>query len=169
MCSKALASLAVRGRMAVAMDKDLEHLRLLSIFHYVVATLMAVCACIPLVHLAIGLMFLFAPPETFRGDRGQSMDEQFRLIFGLAFTIIPGLIILAGWATAICVFVAGRSLAGLRRYTFCMIIAAVECVFMPFGTVLGVFALIVLSRPSVKALFDSSRPRPPKDSFGPVT
>jgi len=32
-------------------------------------------------------------------------------------------------------------------------VAAVECIFMPFGTVLGVFTIIVLNRPSIKALF----------------
>jgi hypothetical protein len=37
----------------------------------------------------------------------------------------------------------------------CFVVAAIECIFMPFGTVLGVFTIIVLSRPSVKALFQS--------------
>ena len=31
--------------------------------------------------------------------------------------------------------------------------AAISCAFMPFGTVLGVFTLIVLLRPGVKELF----------------
>jgi len=31
--------------------------------------------------------------------------------------------------------------------------AGVECMFMPFGTVLGVFTIIVLMRPSVKEIF----------------
>ena len=31
--------------------------------------------------------------------------------------------------------------------------AAIECMFFPFGTVLGVLTIIVLIRPSVKPLF----------------
>jgi hypothetical protein len=31
--------------------------------------------------------------------------------------------------------------------------AAVECLFIPFGTVLGVFTILVLQRPTVKAMF----------------
>jgi hypothetical protein len=31
--------------------------------------------------------------------------------------------------------------------------AALACTLMPFGTVLGVFTIIVLSRPSVRVLF----------------
>lgn len=48
---------------------------------------------------------------------------------------------------------AGRALAQRRRYTFCLVIAGVACMFMPFGTVLGVFTIIVLLRDSVKELF----------------
>jgi hypothetical protein len=31
--------------------------------------------------------------------------------------------------------------------------ACIECLFIPFGTILGVFTIIVLSRESVKTLF----------------
>jgi hypothetical protein len=31
--------------------------------------------------------------------------------------------------------------------------ACIECLFIPFGTILGVFTVVVLSRESVKALF----------------
>lgn len=35
------------------------------------------------------------------------------------------------------------------------IVTGVQCIFVPFGTVLGVFTIVVLSRLSVKALFQS--------------
>jgi hypothetical protein len=35
----------------------------------------------------------------------------------------------------------------------CFAMAGVECIFMPFGTVLGVFTILVLNRQSVKELF----------------
>jgi hypothetical protein len=38
--------------------------------------------------------------------------------------------------------------------------AAVECLFMPFGTVLGIFTIVVLNRDSVKPLF-ATPPMPP--------
>ncbi len=43
------------------MNQDLDHLRLLAIFHYVVAGLAALVACFPLIHLVMGLVFIFAP------------------------------------------------------------------------------------------------------------
>jgi hypothetical protein len=34
--------------------------------------------------------------------------------------------------------------------------ACIECLFIPFGTILGVFTIIVLSRESVKTLFSTT-------------
>ena len=131
------------------MDQDQEHLRLLSIFHYVVAGIIALFACFPIIHLVIGILFLVAPEAM----SGHSASGPPPLLFGLMFTLVPAMMILAGWALTAVVFLAGRNLARRRHYTFCLVVAAISCVFMPFGTVLGVFTIIVLNRPSVKALF----------------
>jgi hypothetical protein len=53
--------------------------------------------------------------------------------------------------------IAGRSLATHRHYWFAFAIACLECLFIPFGTILGVFTIIVLSREPVKALFATTQ------------
>jgi hypothetical protein len=58
---------------------------------------------------------------------------------------------------AICILVAGRSLALRKRYTVAPVIACIESLFVPFGTILGVFAIVALSRDSVKALFEAAQ------------
>jgi hypothetical protein len=45
------------------MKQDEEHLRLLSIFHYVVAGLAALFALFPIFHLILGLFMIFARTE----------------------------------------------------------------------------------------------------------
>jgi hypothetical protein len=72
---------------------------------------------------------------------------------GLFFTLIAGSMILFGWVFAVCVALAGRFLLKKKRHTFCVVMGGVECIFMPFGTVLGVLTIIMLMKPSVKALF----------------
>jgi hypothetical protein len=57
---------------------------------------------------------------------------------------------------ALFIFLAGRALAKRRRYWFAFVIACIECIFLPFGTILGVFTIIVLSRESTKQLFEPS-------------
>lgn len=131
----------------VLIQRDAEHLRLLAIFHYVCAGLAAFFACIPLLHLALGLV-LFLAPESF----GSRHDAPPRAI-GLFIVCFAAVFIACGWTFAILLAFAGRSLARRKRYLYCLVMAGICCVFMPFGTVLGVFSIIVLSRPSVKALF----------------
>jgi hypothetical protein len=57
---------------------------------------------------------------------------------------------------AICIFIAGRSLGFRKRYSFALVIACIECLFVPFGTILGVFTIVALSRESVRALFSKA-------------
>lgn len=129
------------------LEKDTEHLRLLAIGHYVYAAIMALFACIPIIHFTIGLIFLLNPPAQAPGDPFPAQA------FGAIFATIGGLLVLAGWTLAACVFMAGRSLAARKRYSFCFVVDAIACVFFPIGTVLGVLSILVLQRPSVRALF----------------
>jgi hypothetical protein len=130
-------------------SQDGEHLRLLSIFHYVVGGLMALFACFPLIHIAMGAMLLLNP-DAF--NKGQAPPFPAQTV-GFMFVVIGSVIVLAGWLAAVLIFIAGRFLSRRKHHTFCVVIAGLSCVFFPFGTALGVFSLIVLLRPSVKEMF----------------
>ncbi len=134
------------------MDKDEEHLRLLSIFHYVVGGLAGLFALFPIIHLVIGLVFILAP-EAFESD-----GEAPPAFLGWLFVVFAGMFIITGGVLAGFVITAGRFLARRRHRLFCLVIAGIECIFMPFGTILGVFTIIVLMRESVKELFLEPRP-----------
>ncbi len=137
------------------MTQDDDHLKLLSIFHYVVAGLAGLFALFPIFHLIIGLFFIFTP-EKFAGSGGPPMA-----VFGWFFVILAAAFITLGLVFAGFVFTAGRFLARRKHYLFCLVMGGVECLFMPFGTVLGVFTIIVLARESVKQLFAANNPPPP--------
>jgi len=129
------------------MNQDLEHLRLLSIFHYIVAVITALLSSFPLIHVTIGLMMALSP-ESFSGD-GVPPPA----FIGWLFALFGGAFVLCGWALAIAMVFAGRYLKQHRKHTFCLVVAALSCIAIPFGTALGVFTIIVLIRPSVKQLF----------------
>ena len=130
------------------MTQEEEHLRLLSIFHYVVAGLVALFSLFPIFHLIFGLFIVFAP-----GKVGTKEEQAGAAVIGWAFVLFAAALIAVGLAFAACVFAAGLFLAKRRHYLFCLAMAGVECMFMPFGTVLGVFTIIVLVREPVKQLF----------------
>jgi len=136
------------------MNQDEEHLRLLSIFHYVCAGLAACFACIFFIYVIIGLVVVLHP-HVFGPQNNAPHPEQF---IGLAFMVWGAMFILLGWTFAACLAYSGRCLGRRKNHTFCMVMAAIACMFMPFGTILGVFTLIVLVRPSVKALFNGMTP-----------
>jgi hypothetical protein len=135
-------------------NQDLEHLRLLRIFHFVYAGVTALFSCIPLIHVALGLVILFSP-EIFGSPRSQPPRA-----FGLFFVFIGGMIILLGWSFAALVAWAGVNLGRFRRHTFCLVIACLCCLSIPFGTILGVFTIIVLNRPTVKVMFGKGSETP---------
>jgi hypothetical protein len=137
-------------------NQDAEHLRLLSIFHYVVAGISALFACFPLIHFVVGCLMVFAPNNFGHSGHNPGNDIEALRFFGGLFMLIAAFIIALGWTMAICIFCVGRCIARRRRYTFCFVVAAIECLLMPYGTVLGVFTIIVLMRPSVKAMFECS-------------
>jgi hypothetical protein len=141
------------------MDENLQYLKLLSIFHYVVGGLVALFSFIPVVYVVIGILAVCIP-GSFEGG-----EDAMSAFFGWIFIIIGAVLIVLGWAFSACIIVAGRSLARQVNYMFCMVIAAIECMFMPFGTVLGVFTIVVLARPSVKEMFEqNARPKSPDAS-----
>lgn len=128
---------------------DTEHLRLLSIFHYVVAGLLAVFSLFPIFHLAFGIFMLLSPESMEKNPQDATM---LRVMGGL-FVAIAAMIMLTGLTMAALSAYSGRCLSLRRKYTFSLVMAGVLCLFMPFGTILGVFTIIVLTRPSVKTLY----------------
>lgn len=130
-------------------SSDEEQLRLLSIFHYIVAGLIALFACLPILHIGMGALMLINPQFGNQSSHGQPPPA----FVGYLFIGLGAFFFLMGWAVAICTHLSGRYLARQKRRLFSFVIAALLCTFVPFGTVLGVFTLIVLSRESVQRLY----------------
>ena len=131
-------------------DRDEEHLNLLSILHYVLAGITALFSCFPIIHVGLGVLFLVAPQSAGKGSPPPPA-------IGWVFIIIGGTIILFGWTLAALVAFAGRSLGLRRRYLLCFVVACLMLMSFPFGTALGIFTIMVLIRPSVKVLFAETK------------
>ena len=75
--------------------------------------------------------------------------------FGAFMVATSILYFIGGLAFAALTFAAGRRLRVLRSRRFVVVAAAINCIAFPFGTILGVFTLVVLNRESVRAMFES--------------
>jgi hypothetical protein len=133
------------------MNQDREHLRLLAIFHYAGAGLAALFSFFPLLYTTIGAILIFAARHG-TPRPGEELPPEF---LGWIFAIVGLLLFFLGIAMAICILLAGRCLSRNKHYTFALVMACIECLFIPFGTILGVFTIIALSRESVRTLFST--------------
>lgn len=137
---------------------DLDHLYLLTVFHYILAVLVALGACFPAVVLAFRL---FMNAAGLHGDgtgatEGASADDPALQTFGSFTPALAVVSVALGWPLSICIAFVARGLHNRMRYAYCRTIAAIECLLFPFGTLLGAFSLTVLARDSVRRLFAAS-------------
>ncbi len=124
-----------------------KYVNLLSVFHYVVGGLTALISCIFLLHFFVGLAMVTG---MFPMKPGDTPPPQ---LFGWFFVVMGAVFVFGGWTIAVSMIVAGIKLKKHKARIFCMVVAGIECMFMPFGTVLGVFTLILLNKDSIKQAF----------------
>lgn len=126
------------------MNQDEQHLNLLGVFHYVLAGLTALTSLIFVLHIVLGILLATGTIEP------HNSEAQFAgfLVGGVGFLVMT---LMAAFAALIAY--AGYCLRQHKNHTFCVVVAALLCLNAPFGTILGVFTLIVLFRDSARELF----------------
>jgi hypothetical protein len=134
---------------------DRDHLRILSICHYVLAGLFFVFGGFAILYLAIGAAIVAEAPA---GPAGNGPPE----FMGWIFVGFAGFMIAFYWGMAAALALAGHCLSQRKWRTFCLVTAGFACLFQPIGTVLGVFTFIVLLRPSVRDAFEPVREESPE-------
>ena len=136
---------------------DLEHLRLLAIFHYIIGGVAALFALFPLIHVGIGLWMLFSPEALNEQQQGGPPVE----MIGYLFAGLGLLFVLIGETMAGLIIYSGRQIRKRKKYLVTFVVSCVMCMLIPFGIILGVFTIIVLSRDSVKRIYGQDIPEQP--------
>jgi len=133
---------------------DANHLKLLSIFHFVVAGLALLGIGFLVLHYFL-MSSIFANPKMWEGQKGGPPPEEFWNFFQWFYVVMGGFLILG------CVgnLLSGMWLRARRNRVFSIVVAAINCCQVPLGTVLGVFTLIVLMRDSVRQLYAETAAR----------
>ncbi len=130
------------------MNKDLQHLKLLSVFYYIIGALIAFLSCFALIYLIVGIVFVAAPPPSAGGEPPPPA-------LGWIFIVLSCGVMLLGWTWAVALMFAGWYLGRCRHYLYCLVLGCSTLLFQPLGTILGVFTIILLIRPNVKRLFET--------------
>ena len=129
--------------------RDREHVRLLSIFHFIFAGLALLGIAFLCLHYFI-LHTVFSNPDLWKAQREAVPPPKAFLDAFIWFYLFMGVILLAGLVLNV---LSGLFLWQRRHRVFSLIIGGLNCLQIPFGTGLGVFTIIVLSRDSVRELY----------------
>jgi len=128
------------------MDRDSAR-RILEICHYVYAGLNALIA----LTVGIAMAFIFRGlPAVDDPDAAEAFGVLKPMFVGVTILVIVLMV-----AHLVLYVAAGRALAQRRRWALCVVAAAFALTNLPLGTVLGIFTLIHLVDPAVRAEFDA--------------
>src|SRR5947199_7614077 len=100
----------------------------------------AMFSLFPLLYAMVGGIFIFAARHG-TPKPGEELPPEF---LGWIFIVLGSLLFLLGIAMAICISIGGRCLSRRKCYTFALVIACLEWLFIPFVTFLGFFTFILL-------------------------
>ena len=132
---------------------DGEHLRLLSIGYLISGCLDAFFSLLGLLYIFLGVFLSKAIARTAVAANAQGPPPEFvAWIFGF-LGVGTLLIMMTSFALKILVY---RRLRQRRSRILCMVVAGLTCIWIPYGTLLGVLTFLVLARPSVIRLFEET-------------
>lgn len=144
--------------------EDVEHLSALSIGHFILSGVALLGAVPTLLYGVAGAKLIDEfgsdvsmamgdiPGQTGVDPFGGSPDAMLQDLSALVTSLIVAAVVLA-LVSAVHLFVVGWQIRQRRWWTFCYLTGWGECLMFPFGTILGIFTILVLSRASVKQLF----------------
>lgn len=129
---------------------DADHLKLLAVFHYVLAGLSLVGIAFLCLHWALMHAVMSMPAKN-----GNPPPAQFFAVFRW-FYVFCGFFMVSGGALLLA---SGRCIARRKARVFSLAVAGLSCLMFPFGTALGVFTMIVLLRESVVETYEATPTR----------
>jgi len=131
--------------------RDAEHLKLLAMFHFILAALGLLGIAFLAFHFAV-MRAIFMNPEMWKNEKsGPPPEILFKmLIWGYAFGAVVIL------TSGVLNLISGLFIRKRRHRMFSIIIGGLNCLHVPLGTLLGVFTILILSRDSVRKIYEVS-------------
>ena len=133
---------------------DEEHLRLLSLFHYIKGGITVAFSFFGLIYFVFIVFIVKIGSRA--GFQSHDFDNEFPFEFFAYFLIIVGIIVTFVLVFGVLQLLSAYYLRRGRNRIFSFIIGIIECLEIPYGTVLGVITIMVLNRYSVKKKYEEA-------------
>ena len=135
---------------------DADHLKLLAVFHYVVAGFAFLGIGFLILHYTMMSHIMFNP-KMWEGQKGGPPPQEFFAIFKWFYLVFGALLVIG----SVCNLLSGLWIRARRHRVFSLVVAGINCFQVPLGTALGVFTIIVLLRDSVRELYEARQDAEP--------
>ena len=126
---------------------DEGHLNIISICTFCYAGLVGMVGLLFSIYLIIGVIIAGSAVTS------SSSASAPGAAVGGVFIVIGGLAMLFAFGKAALLVWSGLSMRKRTRPTLSFVVACISCMNIPLGTTLGIFTIMVLNRPSVKAIY----------------
>jgi hypothetical protein len=149
-----------------------ERLRVLMIGFYVRGGMMVAFGCFFLIYVAFFLGFSFMPESAWTQPRAPNpaavpftwptstphpaTESAPPIIIFRIMACLFGAMTLLVWTIGCLTAYAGRCIQKRRRKLLIYVMAGLNCMFLPYGTVLGVFTFIILGSPAATREFNQT-------------
>ncbi len=126
-------------------ESDRSDLNMLSMI-YNILSILNLIGGVMMVLALVGVGILFMVAGSSAGGGKAALVGLVPMGFALFLALVLGVGVYIGFLTA-------QSYRDRRRWTLCFVMACLSLPSVPLGTLLGIYAIIVLNRPSVKKMF----------------
>lgn len=133
-------------------ESDIAQLDVLPLLFTIMGFLTFCGSSMFIMHFIMGLA-LFFDPLAFGPVEGTKGAKPFPPYIAIGVAGMGALLVLAGWLLSAGLFMASGWIKRREKLTWITVVSALICMITPIGTALGVFALVVLNRAQVKAVF----------------
>lgn len=127
-------------------NSDSDLWKIVSVFHFAVGGFQILLSSIGVIYMSFGYLIATGAIDS---AKSQPPPEAIGWIFsgvGFVFTVIL-------LTLGVLVIRTGMNMLKKRSRTFCMVIDAMLCLMIPFGTIVGIFGLVLLMKPETEELF----------------
>lgn len=131
---------------------DEEHLRLLAIFHFVQGALTLLMAFFLMTYTGILSLVMNSPEMSAATGDTAIVGDVFGILAG-----VFGVLSFLSLAYGVALIVSGIFMRQRKARMFSFVVALPNLLSIPWGTLLSVFTLIVLSRESVKSMYTTAK------------
>lgn len=139
-----------RGRRKSERERDEDQLKVVSVLHYVFGGITCFFGLIPIIHVIIGFVMINAA-----GGGPNAPPPEFQWM-GYLFVFLGSCVILYSEILGALAIISAGKIRARKSHMFSLVVAGIACLQFPLGTGLGVFTFVVLTRDSVRQMYEDA-------------